>query len=99
VDNLRTFDALNRARHLVYGRSTEDPPKWIESAWEVMGMDARELEEAKQLAGADGNTRMDAPFKEFISRYSHFEEFGSPVYADHHTANDPALSSLLYKTF
>ncbi len=33
VDKVRTFDALNRARSLVFGRA--DAPDWLETAWEV----------------------------------------------------------------
>jgi hypothetical protein len=99
VDQVRTYDALARARHVLFGHAADDPPPWLETAWAVMGMDARELKAAKQRAEAAGQTRLDAPFKEFVSRHSHFEEFGSPVLADHYTTNDPALNSLLLKAF
>jgi hypothetical protein len=46
VDQVRTFDALNRSRNLLFGR--DDPPEWLDRAWETMAMDDRQLLAAKK---------------------------------------------------
>ena len=47
VDECRSFDALNRARNVLFGQTDGGPPPWLETAWETMGMDDSELAQAK----------------------------------------------------
>jgi len=98
VDECRSFDALNRARNVLFGQTDGGPPPWLETAWETMGMDDSELAQAK-AAASEGGERMDPGFKEFISRLDLFEERSSPVFADRHLATSQDLRSLIFATY
>lgn len=97
IEQVRTFDALNRAKSILYGRSDDAPP-WLTEAWEIMGMDHSELKGQKEKATERGE-RMDAPFKEYIQRLDLFEERSSPVMADYVVVSNEDLSSLVFQAF
>ena len=97
IEQVRTFDALNRAKSILYGRSDDAPP-WLTEAREIMGMDHSELKGQKEKATERGE-RMDAPFKEYIQRLDLFEERSSPVMADYVVVSNEDLSSLVFQAF
>ena len=98
VEQCRTFDALNRARNVLFGQSDEPPP-WLEVPWETMGMDMRTLARAAKAASALGKERMTKPLKEFVGRLDHFEERPSMVGPDRVVTTDQGLQDLLFAAY
>jgi|MDSY01.1.fsa_nt_gb hypothetical protein len=97
IEQVRTFDALNRAKGILYGRS-DDAPAWLTEAWEIMGMTHADLKLEKEKASQRGE-RMDAPFKEYFQRLELFEERFSPVLADYVVVSNDDLNSLVFQAF
>jgi len=103
VEQVRTFDALNRARKVLFGGRSEegeeeDIPAWLETSWGVMGMGDKELAAAKARA-VEGGARMDSALKEFIPRLDLFEERASRVTADKTVTTSELLGDLALRVF
>jgi hypothetical protein len=97
VEQVRTFDALNRAKNVLFGH-TDDCPEWLERAWEVMGYDDAQLL-AKKTEASKAGERMEPLLKEFILRLDLFEEKESVVLPDQIVGSSDQLRSLLFKAY
>ena len=57
IEQVRTFDALNRAKGILYGRS-DDAPAWLTEAWEIMGMTHADLKEDSRVMASQRSSLM-----------------------------------------
>jgi len=97
VEQVRTFDGLNRAKNVLFGH-TDDCPEWLQNSWEVMGLDDEQLQNAKKEAEKK-NERMEALLKEFLSRLDMFEEKETEVLPDQVASSSDELKNLLYRAY